>query len=222
MARIRLLVDLPDGPWIADVSRAFPDAVFRVLSATPGENAGFALVRITGRPVDEVLAAMDDHTGLVECSVMVREASDATVQIEASAPLLLAAAREAGIPIEMPVEISDGVATLDATGAHDRLSAFGDQLRAMGLEYDVEFVRQRVNPSRLLTENQLDLLVTAVECGYYDVPRGCTQTQLAAEAGIAKSTCNETLQRIERTVVREFIGDLPTVSGELKRELMDR
>lgn len=222
MAQIRLLVDLPDGPWIADVSREFPDAVFRVLTATPGESAGFALLRITTDEVDDVLAAMEAHSGLAETSVMTRSPGEATVQIEASSPLLLLAAQGAGVPIEMPVEVANGVATLDATGAHDRLSTFGDQLAGMGLSYEVEFVQQRVNPSQLLTETQLDLLLTAVEAGYYDVPRGSTLTEVAETAGIAKSTCSETLQRVERTVVREFVRDLPAVSGELKRQLIGR
>ncbi|RAW44113.1 helix-turn-helix domain-containing protein [Halorubrum sp. 48-1-W] len=219
MAQIRLLVDLPDGPWIADVSRDFPDAVFRVLTATPGESAGFALLRITTDEVDDVLDAMAAHPGLAETSVMTRSPGEVTVQIEATSPLLLLVAQGAGVPIEMPVEVANGVATLDATGAHDRLSTFGDQLAGMGLSYEVEFVQQRVNPGQLLTENQLDLLLTAVEAGYYDVPRESTLTEVAETAGIAKSTCSETLQRVEHTIVREFVEDLPTVSGELKRKL---
>ena len=219
MAQIRLLVDLPDGPWIADLSREFPDAVFRVLSGTPGDDAAFALVRVSTDDPDAVIDAMRDHPGLVETSEMARGPGDVTLQIESATPLLLLAAQRAGVPIEMPVEVTDGVAALDATGAHDRLSAFGDRLRDIGLEYEVEFVQQRVNPSQLLTGTQLDLLLTAVELGYYDVPRECTLTEVAEEAGIAKSTCSETLQRVERTVVREFVSDLPTASEALKSRL---
>jgi len=70
MPQARLLVDLPDGPWIADVSRDFPDAGFRVLTAVPDESAGFALIRLTARDVDDVLAAMRDHEALAKVSVM--------------------------------------------------------------------------------------------------------------------------------------------------------
>jgi len=34
-------------------------------------------------------------------------------------------------------------------------------------------------------------------------------TEIAEHVGIAKSTCSETLQRVERTIVREFVDDLP-------------
>lgn len=41
------------------------------------------------------------------------------------------------------------------------------------------------------------------------MPRRCTLTELAEAVDIAKSTCSETLQRVERTIVREFADDLP-------------
>jgi len=40
----------------------------------------------------------------------------------------MAAARQAGIPIEMPVEIENGVARIDVTGAHERVADFGKML----------------------------------------------------------------------------------------------
>ena len=210
MPQARLLVDLPDGPWIADVSREFPDAGFRVLTAVPDDSAGFALLRLTARDVDAVLAAMRDHEALAEASVMTRGDGVATVRIETSAPLLLIAAKRSGLPIEMPIDIENGVAEVDVTGEHERVAALGKRFDELGLEYELERVRQRVDPVRLLTDRQQELLLTAVDLGYYDVPRQSTLTEVADHVGIAKSTCSETLQRVERTVVREFVDTLPT------------
>jgi len=209
MPQARLLVDLPDGPWIADVSREFPEAGFRVLTAVPDESAGFALVKLTARDVDAVLAAMRDHARLSKVSVMARDDGIATVRIETTAPLLLVAAKRSGLPIEMPLDIENGVAEVEVTGEHERVAALGKRFDEMGLEYELERVRQRVDPIRLLTDRQQELLLAAVELGYYDVPRRSTLTEVAGHVGIAKSTCSETLQRVERTVVREFVDDLP-------------
>ncbi|MFW6318041.1 MAG: helix-turn-helix domain-containing protein [Halorubrum sp.] len=209
MPQARLLVDLPDGPWIADVSREFPDAGFRVLTAVPGEAAGFALVRVTARDVDAVLSTMEAHGALASVSVMARAGGVATVRIETDAPLLLLAAKRSGLPIEMPLDIENGVATVEVTGEHERVAELGRRLSELGLQFEVERVRQRVDPARLLTDRQRELLLTAVDLGYYDVPRRATLTEVAEHAGIAKSTCSETLQRVERTVVREFVDDLP-------------
>lgn len=191
------------------MSREFPDAGFRVLTAVPNEGAGFALLRLTARDVDAVLTAMRGHVALSKVSVMARGEGVATVRIETGAPLLLLAAKRSGLPIEMSLDIENGVAEVDVTGEHERVAALGKRFDEMGLDYEVERVRQRVDPVRLLTDRQQELLLAAVELGYYDVPRRSTLTEVADHVGIAKSTCSETLQRVERTVVREFVDDLP-------------
>jgi predicted DNA binding protein len=56
------------------------------------------------------------------------------------------------------------------------------------------------------------VLLTAVECGYYDTPRECSLTELAGELGVAKSTCSETLHRIEEVVVKRFVRELSEAS----------
>ncbi|GAB3698130.1 helix-turn-helix domain-containing protein [Halorubrum pallidum] len=209
MPQARLLVHLPDGPWIADISRRFPDTGFRVLTAVPDDDAGFALLRITSRTPDDVIAAMRSHPALAKASVMARDGGVATVRIETDAPLLLLAAKRSGLPMEMPLDIEDGVAEVEVTGEHERVAELGRSLRELGLEFDVERVRQHVTPGRTLTDRQRELLFTAVDLGYYEVPRRTTLTEVADHVGIAKSTCSETLQRVERTVIGEFVDGLP-------------
>ncbi|MFC7211890.1 helix-turn-helix domain-containing protein [Natronoarchaeum sp. GCM10025321] len=209
MAQARLHVNLPEGPWVSAVSREFPDAQFQVVTTTPGDGAGFALVQVTADDIDSVLDAIEAHETIAELSVMALEDGVATVQVEAHAPLLMNAAQQAGVPIEMPVKIENGIARVDVTGAHDRVADFGELLRTVGAEFDVEYVQQRMNPGESLTERQREVLFEAVERGYYDVPRTCTLTEVAEHLDIAKSTCSEVLQRVQRTIVREYVDDLP-------------
>lgn len=209
MAQARLVVELPDGPWAADVSREFPEATFRVIAALPGDGPGFALVWITAPDVEAVLDAMESHPSVTDATVMDRGDREATVQFETSAPLLLLAAKRSGVPIEMPVEISDGDAVIDVSGATDRISELGRQFDELGLEFRVEHVRERLPASRLLTETQQDLLLRAFEEGYYDSPRTCSLTELADRVGLAKSTCSEALHRAEEVAVRRLVEDLP-------------
>jgi len=60
----------------------------------------------------------------------------------------------------------------------------------------------------LLTDRQRDLVVAAVQQGYYDTPRGSSLTELSDHLGMAKSTVSETLHRAEETVVKEFVAEL--------------
>lgn len=209
MTQARLVLDIPDGPWIGDVSRAHPDATFQVLAGLPGDGPGFALVWITAPDVEAVLEDMEAHGAVTEMTVMQRTDHEATVQFETSVPLLLMAAKRSGVPFEMPIEISDGEATIDVTGPHDRLSKLGEQFEELGLEFRVKYIKERLETSQLLTDTQQRLLVEAVDKGYYDTPRECSLTELAESVGLAKSTCSETLHRAEEVIVKEFIDDLP-------------
>ncbi|PHQ40302.1 helix-turn-helix domain-containing protein [Halorubrum persicum] len=209
MTQARLVVELPDGPWAADVSREFPEATFRVIAGLPGDGPGFALVWITAPEVEAVLEAMESHPSVTETSVVGRADREVTVQFETSAPLLLLAAKRSGVPFEMPVEISDGDAIIDVTGAHDRISELGRQFDDLGLEFRVKHVQERLQASQLLTETEQELLLSAIEEGYYDTPRTCSLTDLADCAGFAKSTCSEALHRAEEVAVKRFAEDLP-------------
>lgn len=211
MTQARLVVTLPEGIWIGDVSRTQPEATFEVLSAVPDANAAFALLRVTGPEIEPPLSAVEDHDHITEFSSIQRTDGEATIQVETiSPPLLQSAARGSGLPIEFPVAISDGEATVDVTGSHERLAALGDQLRGLGLEFDIEYIQERLHTSQLLTESQYELVRTAVDHGYYDTPRSCTLTELADSLDLAKSTCSERLHRAEEAMIKRFIDDLPT------------
>jgi predicted DNA binding protein len=211
MTQARLTVTLPEGIWIGDVSTSFPGATFTVLTAVPDETEAFALLRINEPNLDDLLSTITDQDQVVELSVIQQTSAEATVQIETtSPPLLQLAAQGSGMPVEFPVTITNGEATVDVTGPHDRISELATQLSNFGLEFTIEYIQQRLHTSQLLTEKQQHLVEIAVERGYYDTPRDCTLTELADDVGLAKSTCSETLHRAEEAMIKHFIEDIPT------------
>jgi len=207
MPQARLRVELPDDPWVADVSRDHPEALFEVLTALPEEGKGFGLFRFRSDSVESVLEGIRAHETIEEASVIQQTNGAATVQIVTSKPMLLLAAKRSGTPIEMPVEIKDGTAIVDVSAGHDRLSELGEQFSAMGIDFEIEYIQQRLQPDQLLTDRQRELLRLAVSMGYYDTPRRCTLTELSEEIGLAKSTCSETLHRAEEVVTKKFVRE---------------
>ncbi|RQG95880.1 helix-turn-helix domain-containing protein [Natrarchaeobius chitinivorans] len=209
MAQATLSVTMPEQVWIQQVSVAYPEATFQVLAAVPGSESGFALVRITGPDVPDVVDDVNDHPQITELSLIQWSDNEATIHFETTAPLLLFSSRESGMPIELPVEIQDGEATVDVTGSRERLAELAEQLEFFGLQYRIENVSERLHESQLLSERQLEVVVAAVEEGYYDTPRRSSLTELADHLDIAKSTCSETLHRAEEAIVKRFVEDLP-------------
>jgi predicted DNA binding protein len=190
------------------VSREYPETLFEVLTALPEEGQGFGLLRFRSDSIDSVLEGIRAHETIEEVSIIQQTESAATIQIVTSQPMILLAAKRSGIPIEMPVEIQDGTATVDVSAAHGRLSELGTQFATMGIDFEIEYIQQRLHPDQLLTERQQELLKLAVLEGYYDTPRRCTLTELAEEIGLAKSTCSETLHRAEEVVMKKFVEEL--------------
>lgn len=204
MTTAQLTLRLPEGTWIGDVSTAHPSARFRVLAALPGSDAGFGLVEVVATEPRPILADMDGHQGLTRTELLRAGEGRALIQFETTQPLLLFSARESQLPIQLPIEISDGQTTFELTASHDRLSELSRQFETYGIDHEIDYRRSRDDSERLLTDRQRELLSTAIEMGYYDTPRGASMTDLADELGIAKSTCSETLHRAEETVVKQF------------------
>ena len=211
MTQARLTVTLPEHIWIGDVSRHHPDAVFKIMTAVPDSGSAFALLKLQTTEPDDLIGSIADHEEITESSVIQQTEQEVTIQVETvSPPLLHLSAQASGMPIDFPVEITDGKATVDVTGSHERLSELASQLRNFDLEFSIEYIQERLHTTQLLSERQQELVLKAVELGYYDTPRDCSLTELAERAGIAKSTCSETLHRAEETMIKQFIDDIPT------------
>jgi len=212
MPEARLELTLPDDIWIGTLSRAYPGATFRVLAAIPDGRSGSGLVELTAENVEVVLDAMRAHDEVTDMEVLnvSEDNDDALVQFETSMPLLLLAARNSGVPLEMPFEIVDGTAVWELTAPSDRLSELGSQLRALGVSFTLESLTQDVGSESLLTDTQEELVRRAIEAGYYDTPRECSLTDLAAELNLAKSTASETLHRAESKIIKAFMDSKTT------------
>jgi hypothetical protein len=214
MALAKLVVDLPPGTWIGEVSAAHPDSVFRVLAAMSADETGVGLLEITSQEMPTVLTAIEEHEGITDVELLEAGDDEALVQFETSQPVLLVAVRNSMVPLELPLEIVAGQADLELTATQSRLSELTTQLESFGLSYRVEYLRQSPTTSELLTERQRTVLVEAVEHGYYDTPRRCTLTELSEELNLAKSTLSERLHRVEEAVIKEFVAGLDLVDVE--------
>jgi len=205
MPEAKLTLSIPDRAWPGEITRAYPEACVRIVAAISQAESGVGLAEISGPDLDALLDDMMEHPAVQSMEILQHGDGESLVQFETQLPLLLFAARDSGLPLEMPFEIVDGEATWNLTTSQDAISALGDQLSAMGISYSVDFIQQKItNADDLLTDRQQVLVAEAVSRGYYDTPRRCTLTELADAVDLAKSTTSETLHRAEERVMKEF------------------
>ncbi|AOW80955.1 bacterio-opsin activator HTH domain-containing protein [Halodesulfurarchaeum formicicum] len=207
MVHAILSIEIPDSLWIGAISRAYPEAEIRVLSAVAGADTGVGLVEITCSALDAMVAEIETVEETRDLTVLGQAGDTGLVQFETTEPTLLFPIVGSGIPLEMPFGLQDGAATWEITTSQERLSQLGEELSAFQITYTVEEVRERLKTGSLLTDRQRALVETAHEMGYYDSPRKATLTDVAAAADIAKSTCSETLKRAESRIIGEYLAE---------------
>ena len=208
MPYANLTITVPEGVWISKLSRTYPDARFRVLAATANNAKGFARVEVIGTNAEDICEEIESYETVTGLTVFEDEPGRCRVQLETTVPVLLNAIQEAGIPLDMPVEIVNRELELETTVAQEKLSSLGETLDRFGISYTVNCIRQESDSQSLLTERQQWLLREAIEHGYYDTPRRITLVELAEEVDVAKSTCSGILHRAEGQVLKQFLeGD---------------
>jgi len=207
MPEARLELTVPDGVWIGELTRSYPEASVKILAAFANDDTGVGLAEIHGDRLFPMLEQMRSYDDVTQMEVLNDPDGTALVQFETTLPLLLMPARDSGVPLEMPFELSDGTAVWEVTAPSDRLSELGAQLRRFDISFTIDYIQHDVDQDRLLTESQREIVASAIRLGYYDTPRTCSLTELASEAGRAKSTVSETLHRAEGKIIKEFVGD---------------
>ena len=205
MPRAKLRVSFPEVVWIGRLSRDYPETTLRILAATPSGAVGVALAEITDTSAESVVSEMGDYDEVTDLEILEQQSEYYLVQFETTLPLVLDAAQEAGVPISLPLMIQAGEGFWEVTATRDRLADLGSQLETFGLRFSVESIYQEVETSEVLSDKQWELIQTALEMGYYDIPRTCTQYEIAEESSLARSTCSETLHRAESRIIKRFI-----------------
>lgn len=209
MPTVRLSLSVPSDTWVGAVSRAYPDANFRVLTAMVSDATGYAVLEIGAASPLALLADIEDRPGVDRVDLLSASPDRTVLHIETGETSLLEPLTTAGIPLETPIRIEDGTVVWTFRTPDDRLSTLDSSLRAAGLEFEVESVRTDSPPedpgSPDLTDRQAEVLATAFEAGYFEIPRGATVAEVADASGVSKSTASDVLRRAIRNLATWYL-----------------
>ncbi|QRV15629.1 helix-turn-helix domain-containing protein [Haloterrigena salifodinae] len=142
-----------------------------------------------------------------------------TILANESYPFILSLVlRQEAIPNRIVLQNDDFEAVV-TTRDWDQFRAMADEVQETLGEFELLSVTQNEDPGepldsgRLtevlvskLTDEQLAVLETAYENGYFDIPRETSATELADELEIAQSTASERLRTAERTLLELIYG----------------
>lgn len=205
MIRARFRMALPDGIWITEVSRSFPDATLRLLTGVPKGDRALELGEVRAENPESVTNAIQEHTDISEYDQLYVDDSRAIGQYEAAEKRLYEFLWASSVPPEFPIIIENGEMEFDLTATQEQFEAFGAALDDTGRQYDLLTVVHTDEQDALLTNRQKKYLTVAYRSGYFEVPRECTLTELADTLGVDKSSASETIRRGAGHIIEQFL-----------------
>lgn len=207
MITASLRIELPEGYWVADVSREYPDATFRLLSGVRPDDMAVELGEVVAEEPRVVSEAVAEHPHVVEYQHLELTDDRSLAKYETTDTGLYDFVEESSLPPEFPVVVRDGWYEIDFTGTREEFDAFRAGVEASGFRHElVSLVETGGDVDEdLLTERQHEVLEAAVREGYFEVPRDCTLEDAADELGVDKSTASGVLRRGEARVLKRFL-----------------
>ncbi|MFB6207683.1 MAG: helix-turn-helix domain-containing protein [Haloglomus sp.] len=105
-------------------------------------------------------------------------------------------------------DLGDRGATMSLVGSQEAISSTLHEYQREGVSASLRKLGAYEGPTRpldSLTDRQREVIQTAYEMGYYEVPRDVATGDIAAALDLDSSTVSEHLQRAERNILGEIL-----------------
>ena len=169
------------------------------------------LYRLRGDP-EELQARLEGHPQLLSCAPIAVEGETFHfyVHVEPGQPAgrLMAVAQKYALMVVPPLSFVEGGLRITVVGTHEMLQQALEELPEethISVEQVGEYSPDDRNVLSLLTDRQLEVFETAVEDGYYDIPRRATHEDIADDLGCAPSTVDEHLRKAESRILTSLV-----------------
>ena len=167
------------------------------------------VLEVTGDPAT-LADALADQESVLECELVHAEGDHGVVYAHAESTeteLAMQATLSAGSLVTMPpiAIYPDGSVVFRVVGEQADLQTAVEAVSAdlpATVERLGDYDRPPERVAAALTDRQAELVRTALELGYYDVPRTATHEDVADAADCAPSTASEHLRKAEAALVR--------------------
>ena len=177
------------------------------------DGSAILLYRLEGNP-DPLIETLSDHPDVLAHDLMDLEDDGFHLYLhvspDGSARKLMDLAEEYALIIETPFEFIHGNSVrMTVIGDHDTLRSAIEELPGsltVSVDQVGTYAPDRRDTLSALTDRQLEVFRTAVELGYYEIPRRATHKEIADSLECAPSTVDEHLRKAESRVLQSLVG----------------
>ena len=213
MPSVWLKIELPRDSLV-EFSLEHPNDEFQVLSSHRTENGLQVLIDAKTSDSTALIHVLDEAPEVTSCEVLRTDQQGVLLQIEAAEYAPRIAARTAGMLPQYPMIMRNGWQTIETITSWERLSQLKTEFERIDVSFEVLSISQPIEVTNLLTDRQWDVLTEAITRGYYDSPRSCSLTDLAAVLDVNPSAVSGVLHRAEEQIVKAFVADVKRIDEE--------
>lgn len=213
MIAARFRRPVPNDAWVAEVSRAYPDATLRLLAGIQRGDTAVELGESYSADPEGLVAATESHPDILSLERLEMTDRRSFTTYETTDTGLYAFFRGASIPPEFPITVTDGWFEFDFTGTREDFERLRTVLEGADRPFELVSLVEDLETGQPLTTRQREVLEVALRNGYFAVPRNCTLADVAASLDIDRSTASRIIRRGQaRLMERQLV-----VSGGARR-----
>lgn len=206
MPRVQIEVKNHPRNWLTHLSSSHPDDEFRILAAYPIEDGTVGILEVHTQNPDSVLNQLCEADGIHSFERMDTDDGVLLIEYHTPKPKVQALVSNSGAVPHYPVVFRDGTVTVTRAISYEQLADLTEVFEDAGIDYEIGFLVQNLSSENILTDRQRQFVDEAVNQGYYETPRRCSLTELAAKMDVHKTTASDILRRAERRIITEFVA----------------
>ncbi|XVH31286.1 helix-turn-helix domain-containing protein [Haloferacaceae archaeon DSL9] len=193
-------------PDMNALAEAFPNIVVRFLANYPTDGGVCSVLEVRTDEPDRFKTSLD-HWSAETVEVLHSDDQTVIVMLEGRPPEGYFVSEDIGYHPTSPVVARDGYLFVEFVMPESKMAAMWESLDERAVDYQVLSITDGYDALDSLTARQREMLIVAVDRGYYDNPRACSLTDLAAELDVNKSVVSGVLHRAEGTIIKDAVGD---------------
>lgn len=196
------------GFWACEISRKFPGTSFRLIDIHPSKKEDSrGILEAKGRfDASAIRSFLGSASEISRVSVLEQGKDFILFSIGFSHGKLAPVVVDSGVHIRPPLSLGNGTISVNVLGTEKEILGFLSSAKKLpGVRVSLaKKSRLGIFKKPLLTAQQERTLKTAIESGYYSIPRKIQIRALAKKLGISTSTAAEHLRKAESKVIEDY------------------
>lgn len=197
--------------WLCEISRANPEAEINLVEFQPTDSRHWRGLLQVKNCTKEFLDWFEGHEQILNIKLIhwadLKKEDYHYIAFSCDGPLFLnQLVKEYNIFFQFPIHLEHGEMKVKVVSTEKNLVSFYEELKkhhsyeaSMNSKTKIKTIHQAE-----LTSRQIMTLKTAIERGYYEIPRKITLMELASEMKISQATTAEHLRKAESYVMKTF------------------